>query len=178
VQVGQPRSECRRHRRMHCRMRKVRTPQSRVPREERGLSSPKRRETESVTENKPPRANPLIAEEPGERVKRRGKSSPPRQQCRGHDKPHLEQDQIWEKKLLTSVFASRRMKLSGRSLELRSNPWPREMAASSVVRRKRQNSAYRPALHSAAWLPMPPGAAHWRESTLEHYSEGAPVDSC
>jgi len=65
-------------------------------------------------------------------VKRRGKSSPPCQQWQGPDKPHPEQDQIREEKLLASIFAFSGELLSGRSLEPRSNPRPREMAASSA----------------------------------------------
>ena len=51
-----------------------------------GRGGRKSASTESVTENKPPRACR------GVRVKRRGKSPPPRAQVRGHEKPHAVQD--------------------------------------------------------------------------------------
>jgi hypothetical protein len=83
-------------------MRKVRTPQSEVPREERGVRGRKPSDTDSVTENIPSR---LSFGRDAIRVKRRGKSSPPCQQWQGQDKPHLEQDHVGEEKLLASLFA-------------------------------------------------------------------------
>ena len=67
--------------------RKVRTPQGSMPRRTRGRPMRKPRSTDSVTENKPPSGASLRV-----RVKRRGKSPPPRAQARGHEKPHAVQD--------------------------------------------------------------------------------------
>ena len=67
--------------------RKVRTPQGSMPRRMRGRPVRKPRSTDSVTENKPPTGASWRA-----RVKRRGKSPPPRAQARGHEKPHAVQD--------------------------------------------------------------------------------------
>jgi len=78
-------------------------------------------------------------------VKRCGKSAPPRQRCRGHGKPHTEQDQIgrnpvhsvgrvevgtWTYGMGGDVLA-RCVKPPGRSLEPRSNARPRGMAVPS-----------------------------------------------
>ncbi|MEN9468669.1 MAG: hypothetical protein RL630_402 [Verrucomicrobiota bacterium] len=67
--------------------RKVRTPQGSMPRRTRGRPMRKPRSTDSVTENRPPTGASRRV-----RVKRRGKSPPPRAQARGHEKPHAVQD--------------------------------------------------------------------------------------
>ena len=67
--------------------RKVRTPQGSMPRRTRGRPARKPRPTDSVTENRPPTGASRRV-----RVKRRGKSPPPRAQARGHEKPHAVQD--------------------------------------------------------------------------------------
>ena len=62
------------------------------------------------------------------RVKRCGKSAPPRQRCSGQGKPHTEQDQIGRKfRLWPGHVPARCVKPSGRSLEARSNARPRGM---------------------------------------------------
>src|SRR5579863_4550837 len=89
----------------------------------------------------------------GVRVKRCGKSAPPRQQCRGHGKPHTEQDQIgresglWFSRTRLRHVPARCVKPSGRSLEPRSNAWPRGMIV-PPEQSGGQNSAYRSGCHN------------------------------
>ena len=89
----------------------------------------------------------------GVRVKRCGKSAPPRQQCRGQGKPHTEQDQIGRKfaalllwKQGRAHVPARCVKPSGRSLEPGSNARPRGMAVAQE-QSCGQNSAYRSGCH-------------------------------
>ena len=129
--------------------------------------------TESATENIPPRCSgeasrcmgappfavfegwdrPRLGQNGGVRVKRCGKSAPPRQQCSGQGKPHTEQDQIGRKRpkpgSRESCFGhvpARRVKPSGRSLEPRSNARPRGMAV-PPEQSGGQNSAYSSGCH-------------------------------
>jgi hypothetical protein len=88
----------------------------------------------------------------GVRVKRCGKSAPPRQQCSGQGKPHTEQDQIGREPELDSYESgcrhvpARCVQPSGRSLEPRSNARPRGMTV-PPEQSGGQNSAYRSGCH-------------------------------
>jgi len=96
----------------------------------------------------------------GVRVKRCGKSAPPRQQCSGQGKPHTEQDQIGrnpahsgkstvEQEALSRMggnVPARCVKPPGRSLEPRSDARPRGMAVPQE-QSCGQNSAYRSGCH-------------------------------
>jgi len=89
------------------------------------------------------------------RVKRCGKSAPPRQQCSGQGKPHTEQDQIGRERGLRSRHVPARcVKPSGRSLEPRSNAWPRGMTV-PPEQSGGQNSAYRSGCHNLPQLRQP-----------------------
>src|ERR1051326_3271466 len=67
--------------------RKVRTPQSSVPDNVRDAGF-------KLGGRKVPQKTYRLGGNAGVRVKRCGKSAPPRQECRGQGKPHTEQDQI------------------------------------------------------------------------------------
>ena len=113
--------------------RKVRTPLRAACRVTPGRGNAK----ESATENRPPSG---LSGDRTVRVKRCGKSAPPRRQRRGHGKPHAEQGQIGKRR---APDPSRdREPLPGRLLELEGDFGPRGMIA---LPHGRQNSAYRPA---------------------------------
>jgi hypothetical protein len=123
--------------------RKVRTPQSTVPDNVRDARfKPGGRKVPQKTYR--PGGNT------GVRVKRCGKSAPPRQQCCGHGKPHTEQDQIGRKfrGFGRGYVPARCVKPSGRSLEPRSNARPRGMAVPQA-QSCGQNSAYRSGCHKS-----------------------------
>jgi hypothetical protein len=112
------------------------------------------------------RAGGALSRMGGVRVKRCGKSAPPPQQCGGQGKPHTEQDQIGRDPAHSgrSVIRLRlprewagtcRLGASpppGRSLEPRSNAWPRGMTV-LLERSGRQNSAYRSGCHIEFEVP-------------------------
>jgi hypothetical protein len=128
-----------------CGERKVRTPQSGVPDNVRegGFKSVRRKVPQRIYR---PHFRMRV------RVKRCGKSAPPRQQCSGQGKPHTEQDQIGRKPGLGSHESrfghvpARCVKPSGRSLEPRSDAWPRGMTV-PLEQSGGQNSAYRSGCH-------------------------------
>src|SRR5262249_5696913 len=93
---------------------------------------------ESATENRPPFGS---FEGRTVRVKRCGKSAPPRRQRRGHGKPHAEQGQIGKRR--APVLSRHERAVSGSAAGARGRRRAERNDRDPLA--GRQNSAYRPA---------------------------------